>query len=231
MEAWICTCGFRNRAQNAVCGGTGPLGCNANRTPMASQAGAQAYDIEEIPSRCPGTLRLVTYNVCFHPAALEIRLQAIAQILESVDADVVALQEMTDQILEILSLHISKEWQVFKQSPSHVEDLFVYETSYFTCLLVQQHFEVVDVFSLRFSITAMARGLQYVILKWAGECRGKGQDGNASEHRKVVVATSHLESPLGVRSGQETREHQLEEGGRRLVKNPVMMEVPHRKEC
>jgi len=30
-QAWVCACGFKNKAQNDQCGGRGPLGCNANR--------------------------------------------------------------------------------------------------------------------------------------------------------------------------------------------------------
>lgn len=201
-------------------GGMGPLGCKKDRTtPSAAHDGAEsaaAYETETLPPRCSGTLRLVTYNVCFHPSDLDIRLKAIAQILESVDADVVALQEMTDRILDILALHISKEWHVFKQSPSHVEDLFVYETGYFTCLLVKKCVQVVDTFSLRFSITAMARSLQYAVLRLPTRLvieSDDGDQGKATHFKKVVVATSHLESAVASRSGQETREHQLQEGG------------------
>ena len=200
MSAWVCTCGFRNRAQNAVCGGTGPLGCKKDRTtPSATHDGAEsaaaAYETEALPPRCTGTLRLVTYNVCFHPSDLDIRLKAIAQILEFVDADIVALQEITDRILDTLTLHISKEWRIFKQSPSHVEDLFVYETGYFTCLLVKACVQVVDSFSLRFSITAMARGLQYVVLRLPtrASIESDGNRGTDRIFKKVVVATSHLD--------------------------------------
>ena len=206
--AWSCTCGFQNRAQNAVCGGTGPLGCKAERfkSQPAKEVKWAAYEIEETPTRCSGSLRLVTYNVNFHPAELDIRLQTIGHIFDSVDADIVALQEVTDKILQVLSSHISKEWQIFKQSPACVEDLFVYETNYFTCLLVKAHLHVLQNFSLRFSVTAMARGLQYVVLTLSGEGGGRG------DTAKVVVATSHLESPVASRSGHETREHQLQEG-------------------
>merc|ERR1719242_1307068 len=31
VQAWVCSCGFKNKAQNDQCGGRGPLGCNANR--------------------------------------------------------------------------------------------------------------------------------------------------------------------------------------------------------
>ena len=107
--AWSCTCGFQNRPQNAVCGGTGPLGCKAERfrSQPAKEVEWAGYEIEETPTRCCGSLRLVTYNVNFHPADLDIRLQTIAHIFDSVDADIVALQEVTDKILQICQ-HVLK---------------------------------------------------------------------------------------------------------------------------
>ena len=205
--AWSCTCGFQNRLQNAVCGGTGPLGCKAERfrSQPAKEVKWAGYEIEETPTRCCGSLRLVTYNVNFHPADLDVRLQTIAHIFDSVDADIVALQEVTDKILQILSSHISKKWQIFKQSPACVEDLFVYESNYFTCLLVKAHLHVQQSFSHRFSVMAMAGRLQYVVLTLP-------EGGGRRDTTKVVVATSHLESPVASRSGHETREHQMQEG-------------------
>lgn len=207
---WVCDCGFRNRAHNVVCGGTGVLGCKAERVTIPSSP-TGAYETEGTPPRRGGTLRLITLNVCFHPADLEIRMQAIAEILESADSDLVALQEMTDNIVDILASHISQEWQIFKQSAMNVEDLFVYETNYFTCLLVKKSLRVVESSSLRFSITAMGRGLQYVVLTFP-DADPEGHGGPGSNARQLVVATPHLESPVPSRSGQETREHQLREG-------------------
>lgn len=186
-----------------ACLGARPSGSPFHRHPRGP--------IEGTPPRRGGTLRLITLNVCFHPADLEIRMQAIAEILESADSDIVALQEMTDNIVDILASHISQEWQIFKQSAMNVEDLFVYETNYCTCLLVKKSLRVVESSSLRFSITAMGRGLQYVVLTFP-DADPEGHGGPGSNARQLVVATSHLESPVPSRSGQETREHQLREG-------------------
>lgn len=92
-----------------------------------------------------------------------------------------------------------------KQSPACVEDLFVYESNYFTCLLVKARLHVQQSFSHRFSVMAMARRLQYVVLTLP-------EGGGRHDTTKVVVATSHLESPVASRSGHETREHQMQEG-------------------
>jgi hypothetical protein len=82
--------------------------------------------------------------------------------------------------------------------------------------MVKKCVQVVDTFSLRFSITAMARSLQYAVLRLPTRLvieSDDGDQGKATHFKKVVVATSHLESAVASRSGQETREHQLQEGG------------------
>ena len=210
---WICSCGFHNRQSNSVCGGSGPLGCKASRNavgaPCESLEADGTSETDDIPTRCEGTLRLLTYNVWFSSSEQELRMTGIARILESVDADVIALQEVTIPILKLLTSFISREWQVFKQEPTHVEDLHFFEVNYFTCLLVRRSLPVIKAACFRFSITAMARGLQFVVLSLGPECADfAAKDGRC----KVIIATSHLESPVASRSGQDTRFHQLREG-------------------
>ena len=195
---WQCSCGFHNRACNAVCGGEGVLGCKAPGASAASTAPACEPE-PEIPPRGENSLRLVTYNLWFSPTEQALRMAAVAKILEEADADVVALQEVTDVLLGLLLANLDdKQWQVLKQLPAHPEDLFTYETSYFTCLFVRRPARIIEHLCVRFTITAMARALQYVFL--------------AVDGRTIIVATSHLESPVAKWSCQDIREQQLEEG-------------------
>ncbi|CAK9045343.1 Zeaxanthin epoxidase [Durusdinium trenchii] len=216
LTGWTCACGFRNREVNSACGGSGPLGCKASRPGSRpgllgdTDTDGDPMRLNEVPARCAKTLRILTYNVWFSPIDREIRMAALAAILESVDADVIALQEVTSTILELLMGHLSSEWQVFKQEPAHVEDLYFFEANYFTCLLVKRTLQVEEAACFRFSITAMARGLQLVVFSMKIEDEGM-QTPERSYH-KIIVATSHLESAVASRSGQDTRAHQLSEG-------------------
>ena len=144
-KAWQCACGFSNRPTNSVCGGTGPLGCKALRSPVV----ADVDDVEkdgDLPPRRPGTLRLATYNIQFGKNLQQARMPAIAQTLMRTDADIIALQEVTDALLPLLMRYLGADlWQVLPQMPSHPEDMFVFESNYFTALLVRKPLRVFGV--------------------------------------------------------------------------------------
>ena len=147
-KPWLCACGFSNRPINHVCGGTGPLGCKAHRPHFSSVETPedQIDNIEqdgELPPERPGTLRLVTYNIHFGKHRQQVRMQAIAGILTLANADIVALQEVTDALLPLLMSYLEADlWQVFTQMPTHPEDMFVFEANYYTVLLIKKHLHV-----------------------------------------------------------------------------------------
>ena len=74
---------------------------------------------------------------------------------------------------------------------------------------MKAHLHVQQSFSHRFSVMAMAGRLQYVVLPLP-------EGGGRRDTTMVVLATSHLESPVATRSGHETREHQMQEGAGQL---------------
>lgn len=50
---WVCDCGFKNRAVNNVCGGTGPMGCKKER-PLYGDAGPPDAAALIAPGSCAG---------------------------------------------------------------------------------------------------------------------------------------------------------------------------------
>lgn len=64
---WVCVCGFKNKPQNEVCGGTGPMGCKSpkpmQRTARAAVGGRPTYQ--------PG-------RVTYQPAAPVRQVHALA---------------------------------------------------------------------------------------------------------------------------------------------------------
>eukprot|EP00659_Diplonema_papillatum_P005515 gene5515-8393_t len=66
-------------------------------------------DIEVLPPRAPwgvcttsDTLRLATYNVWFRSFALHERAEAVVRLLRSKAADVVCLQEVTQEFMSVV---------------------------------------------------------------------------------------------------------------------------------
>ena len=141
---WLCICGFSNRSTNSVCGGTGPLGCKGPRSSLAAIAPDDIVGEIDLPPQQPGTLRLASYNVHFGKNWQQARMQAIAQLLTRADVDVVALQEVTDALLSMMLDHLeADQWQMLPQFSSHAEDLFLFESNYYTVLLIKKHMQVV----------------------------------------------------------------------------------------
>ncbi|CAE7210352.1 ABA2 [Symbiodinium sp. KB8] len=158
-KAWQCVCGFSNRPTNSVCGGTGPLGCKAPRSPVGADVNVDDVEKDgDLPPRRPGTLRLATYNIHFGKNLQQARMHAIAQALMLTDPDIIALQEVTDALLPLLMRHLGADcWQVLPQMPSNPEDMFVFESNHFTALLVRKPLRVFGTGCVRFERTAMAR--------------------------------------------------------------------------
>ena len=78
--------------------------------------------------------------------ALRLWLQQAAQQLHLLrqrsDADGIALQEVTDALLCSVLTYLRVDlWQVLAQTPSHPEDLFVFEAGYYTVLLLRKHIQ------------------------------------------------------------------------------------------
>jgi hypothetical protein len=71
------------------------VGCNGGASSVPD-AGAASRAVED------GKLELLTYNILASPIFNDIRLQAVFAILDRSDADVIALQEVTDEMLRAL---------------------------------------------------------------------------------------------------------------------------------
>lgn len=188
---------------NAVCGGTGRMGCNASRSLSAApqHVAVTCADADdsldrkpeslEIPRRRPGQLRLLTYNVWFKADAVASqRMSAIADIIKKCDPDVVACQELTAALLDMLLERLgSDDWQVLVQTPREW---------YFTALLCRSEITMRSSTCIPFRATRMARAFQQVEL----DMPAFGQ---------VLVATSHLESPQPGTPAKETRQQQFQD--------------------
>lgn len=129
-----------------------------------------------IPDRSPATLRIVTFNVWFPGPCLRDRTSELASLLSACDADVIGLQEVTEDALDVLRMQLGPQgWKLFMQDE--------FRFGYYTALLVRASLDVLDTASVSFDDTSMGRALQCILLDLP------------SHAGKLTVAVSHLESP------------------------------------
>lgn len=132
---------------------------------------------EKIPLREPGTVRVVTFNIWFdHRTEPLRRMRALARIVASCDADVVALQELTEraEMMETLRAELGPGWIWHMQAEPR--------NWYFTALLVRSELETLGSWTAPFGVhSSMGRALQGVLVRPPAGGR-------------LIVATSHLES-------------------------------------
>ena len=175
----------------------------------ATSAAPKAWDGAPAEARVD-KLKLLTLNIWFDRACREQRAAALGALVERHDPDVIALQECTAEQVYIMKNETKagtdgRSWWQRYRSVTDEE----YGAAYYTLLLVRRSLEVVPGSARRvpFRNSVMGRDL----LSCSIDC-GDGE--------RVVIATSHLESPIVYQSppawNVEQRQAQLVEALRVL---------------
>jgi len=138
-------------------------------------------------------LRFLTYNVWFEDVHQRTRITALASLIDSLQPDVIALQEVTPALLSLLQR--SGAFQQYWLSPHPTS------APYFTLLLSKR--PPVAMYRIPF-ISQMGRDLTAMVL----DVRGDDVGGRPGEVRRLVVSTSHLES---LWQSKERRAQQLKQ--------------------
>jgi len=146
----------------------GPRGSKRPRVGERREGGAESE----------GVLRFVTWNVWFDPLEQRARMGALGRILEEVQPHVVALQEVTPEIYRLLQPRLGAEYE-----EGFGRGMAAMGRSYFCALFVRRDLKPEGWKAGPFGGSQMGRELQTCVAQFGG--------------RKLVFATSHLESPLG----------------------------------
>ncbi len=143
-----------------------------------------AERVPEVREATVPTLTVVTFNVWFADHAFDARSEAMLRLLKEADADVIALQEVTDNFLRRA---LREEWlqQAYAVSDATCETVSGYGVALFSRLPVKS-------FALRRLPTGMGRSLLTTDIH--------------VNRRGIRIGTVHLES---LRESEPTRATQL----------------------
>lgn len=156
-----------------------------------------ASDAIDLTSEPPSKLNFLTFNVWFmEHIEIEKRMREITDIIIQNDVHFVAFQECTPLILQILNSNLPT-YQFISQSKRDVTG-----SDYFTAIAFPKSSPTASITHINsnyepFENSKMGRGLQFIEFKVAFQTK------------PIIVATSHLESPLQNDKGIEKRTKQL----------------------
>lgn len=142
-------------------------------------------------------LKLLTYNIWFKKYHLNKRLSYISKIINELDPDIIALQEVTKDMLQIL---VTTNW-FGRYYSSHIYDNNFNSSEYYGCILLSKYnFNSLEI--KQFDNTFMNRKL--II----GNIIIESTDNDVNSLLNLNIMTSHLESYNHL---EEIRKLQLEE--------------------
>ena len=169
--------------------------------PPSSAPSWLSYRTAAIPPSQPATapkesasaLTLLTYNVWFDDVHQRTRLTALSSLIDSLQPDIIALQEVTPPMLALLQRSTALRQYWLSPHPT--------AAPYFTLLLSRR--QPVATYRIPF-ISQMGRDVTAMVVDVRGEEGGRRE----GEVRRLIVATSHLES---LWQSKERRAQQLKQ--------------------
>ena len=181
-------------------------------TLAATSAGASAQTLAELEFGTPGTLDVVTWNIEWFPKNGQTSIDAVKDVIEALDADLLALQEITDTAILQQLVDDLPGYDAFYQSSWFAGLAYVYDSS---TIQVQATYEIYTtsqywspfprspvVMELTFN------GEDVVVINNHLKCCGDGHldlsDPGDEEHRRLIasnllesyIATNHPNDPV-----------------------------------
>lgn len=174
--------------------------------PLDKQEEADIIDLTQTKKRLKvvNEIKILTYNIWFEDVAVDIRMKAISDIVQSNAVHICCFQECTEFNIALLKQHLSN-YTFIRLTPKD------WPFDYFVTIAYRRNcskFNIsVDKFKFHaFSNSKMGRGLLYGIVN----CRGNSQE------ISFIIGTAHLESPLPKDKMIPQRTSQLNESYRLL---------------